>query len=534
MSDTILLNAHIPTLDPAYPDGYATAIVLRDGKTLGLGSDEKILKSRRPHTEVIDLGGRLVLPGLIDAHCHFSMWSLSRREIHAEQPAKAIVLDAVRQRAAATPPGTWITGHGWLQDHWDGIFPTAADLDAVAPHHPVYLRAKSGHAAWVNTAALTLAHLTASTPDPDGGKVVRQPDGSPSGILLETAMDLVGHLRPDPTPAEWDDIIKSGIAEAHRLGLTGVHCFDGATAFQAYQRLHQRGDLTLRITKTIPVYLVEHALALGIRSGLGDDFLRLGNVKVFMDGALGPRTAAMLAPYEGEPDNLGIVVTDKETLYEVATKASAAGLAMTVHAIGDRANHDTLDVFAALRTEESARGETPTQRRHRLEHVQLLHPDDLTRPAALNVIASMQPLHATSDMPTAERYWGDRHPYGYTFKTQLDSGAPLAFGSDAPIEVINPFTGIHAAVTSRRPDGTPGPHGWHPDQRLTVAEAVRAYTTGPAYAGYMETRQGQLASGYLADLIVLDRDIFTIDPMDIVNTQVVATLVNGNFVHRTI
>jgi predicted amidohydrolase YtcJ len=250
-----------------------------------------------------------------------------------------------------------------------------------------------------------------------------------------------------------------------------------------------------------------------------------------MDGALGPRTATMIEPYEGEPENYGIEVTDKETLYEYASQAAANGLAMTVHAIGDKANHDLLDVYAQVRQDERQRGQAAL--RHRCEHVQILHPDDYRRLGALNVVASMQPIHATSDMRMADRYWGRRSAGAYAWRTQREAGATLAFGSDAPVENFNPFWGLHAAVTRRRADGSPGPEGWYPEQRLDVAQALEGFTRGAAYAGYMEDRLGRLAAGMLADLIVVDRDIFTIEPMGIRETQVLGTMVGAEWKHRT-
>ncbi len=534
MPTQIIYNARIATLDDAH--GFAGAIAVRGERVLAVGGDDEIRALAARGTQQLDAEGRLLIPGLTDAHLHFSMFSEFLRNIDAEQPSKQAVLDLVAERVATLPPGEWITGHGWRQDDWhaDGAFPTAADLDAIAPNHPVSLRAKSGHAVWANSAALKLANVTANTPDPGGGKIGRDAHGRPSGILFETAEKLVRDVIPATGGEALMDMMREAMAYAHRAGLTGIHDFDGYDAFYAFQRLRERGELGLRVVKNIPLALAEHALALGIRSGFGDHWLRLGNVKVSMDGALGPRTAAMLAPYDGEPDNYGIVVTDKEDLYEVASRATAQGLSMTVHAIGDRANHDLLDVYAMLRKEEAARGVTPAQRRHRVEHVQILHPDDLQRLGQLQLVASMQPLHATSDITMAERYWSGRHRYAYTFRTQLEAGAVLAFGSDAPVESINPFTGIHAAVTSRRADGSPGPEGWHAEQRLTVDEALRAYTSGAAWAAYAEDDLGSLSPGKLADLIILDRDLYTCDPMAIRDTRVLGTMIGGVWMYRAV
>lgn len=535
MPTTLLLNANIYTLDSQNP--RATAIAIRDGKIVAVG-DDALRAMARPHTRLVDLEGRTVLPGLTDSHIHFEWYSLGLANVDVETDTLAEALHRVAERAAATAPGQWIRGHGWNASRWGGDFPTAAQLDSAAPQHPVYLTTKSMHAGWANTVALRLAGVTNETPDPPGGKLVRDESGAPTGVFLETAMDLItarsytsageGQQRTGPTV---DDVARAmvlGQEQAWRYGLTGLHDFDGVRCFTAYQLLRERGQLGLRIVKNLPVAYLDHAIALGLRSGFGDDWIRIGNVKVFMDGALGPRTAQMIEPYEGEPENYGIVVTDKEELYEHATKAAKAGLAMTVHAIGDKANHDLLDVYQTVRGEESARAQRPL--RHRCEHVQVLHPDDFARLGQLNVIASMQPIHATSDMLMADKHWGKRRtPGAYAWRTQLNAGATLAFGSDAPVENPNPFWGIHAAVTRRRADGSPGPEGWHAEQRLTVEEAVRGYTLGAAYAGNMENACGSLAPGKHADLIVIDRDIFACDPMDIKDTQVLKTMVDGEW-----
>lgn len=527
MSDLVMRNGNFRTMDSRRPQ--AAALAIRDGRILALGSEAEAA-SALPNAPVLNLNGRTVLPGLIDAHMHMEWYSLGLREVEAETLSLAECLRRVAERARQTPRGEWITGYGWNQNNWGGDFPTARDLDSVAPEHPVYLRAKSGHAGWANTLALKQAAITAHTPAPSGGEIQKDTRGQPTGILLEGAMALVGDLIPPPSESALAELMLAAQTRAWRFGLTGLHDFDGRRSLAAWQMLRERGQLGLRVVKTIRVAYLEHALALGLRSGFGDDWLRLGNVKVFLDGALGPRTARMIEPYEGEPDNYGITVTDTEEFYEQASRAAAQGLAMTTHAIGDKANHDLLNVYARIRAEERSRGQPPL--RHRCEHVQVLHPQDEARLAQLGVIASMQPIHATSDMHMAERFWGKRSAGAYAWRTQLKAGATLAFGSDAPVESLNPFLGIHAAVTRRRADGAPGPDGWYPDQRLTVEQAVRGFTLGAAYAGYMENRIGSLTAGKYADLIVLDRDIFTCDPMAIQEMQVLGTMVNGEWKQR--
>jgi predicted amidohydrolase YtcJ len=314
--------------------------------------------------------------------------------------------------------------------------------------------------------------------------------------------------------------------------LTGLHDFDRRDSFIALQELHARQQLKLRVTKNIPVESLEHATELGLRTGFGDDWLRIGSVKAFMDGALGPRTAAMIQPYLGEPENRGILNMDAEQLFEHARRAADVGLGMTVHAIGDRANHEVLNAYEQLRSYEDQRG--LPHLRHRIEHVQVLHADDAARLAQLKVVASMQPIHATSDMPAADRFWGERCTLAYAWRTQLEHGARLAFGSDAPVESPNPFWGLHAASTRRRADGSPRPDGWYPEQKLTLAEALDGYTLGPAYAAYAEDRMGRLAAGHLADLIVLETDPFASEPDDLLSMRSAATMVGGEWVLKSI
>jgi hypothetical protein len=425
-------------------------------------------------------------------------------------------------------------------------FPTAADLDRIIANRPVLLDHKSGHAAWVNSRALRLAHIDASTPDPPGGQIQRDDQGRPTGVLFEDAIDLVADLVPEPTEAETTKAMIEAQEHCLKAGLTGIHDFDGRSCFQALQTLHRREDLKLRVVKNIPVYRLDHAIGVGLRSGFGDDWLRIGGVKIFADGALGPRTAAMIAPYEGEPGNWGIVVTDKEEMLASASRASQNGLSVTIHAIGDRANHDVLDVYQAVRAEELARAVTGigddrqglgnskpgSKLRHRIEHAQLLHPDDFSRLAKLGVIASMQPIHATADMDMASRYWGDRARDSYAWRTVLNAGANLVFGSDAPIDPIEPLKGIYAAVSRRRPDGSPGAQGWYPEQRLTMAEAIRAFTMGAAFTSGREGKMGAISPGNLADLTIFDRDIFTIPQDEILDVHISGTVVDGDFQYR--
>lgn len=528
MIDTILYNGDIITLDTANP--RVTALAISFGRIVAAGNDDDVLNLARPGTVKHNLNGKVVIPGLIDAHLHFEWISRSLGSVDLyEVPTKADALDRIATFAEAHPDHEWILGRGWSQDLWaGGQFPTATDLDAVTGNRPAYFSAKSGHAGWVNSAGMRLAGINAETPDPEGGQLIRDEQGNPTGALLETAMELVDDAMPQLTSEQLADHMKVAHDKMLSVGLTGFHDYDNPSSFMGEQVLRERGDLAMRIVKQVKQEWLDQALEVGLRWNFGDDWIRIGGLKIFADGALGPRTAYMFEPYVGEPDNYGMTVVDKEEMVELVSKASAAGLPSTIHAIGDRAVHDVLDVYEFVRKEEAARGEAPEQRRHRIEHVQIIHPDDKGRLAELKVIASMQPIHATSDWERSERFWGkDRSQWAYNARLQIDMGAMVAFGSDAPVEPFRPFDGLYSAVTRRQPDGTPSPEGWLPELKLTVDEALRGYTLGSAYAAGMEDRLGKLAYGYYADLLVIDRDPYKTKDEELLHTGILATMVDG-------
>lgn len=529
MNGILLTNARIYTLDSQRPT--AEALAIKAGRVLAVGTTNQLLAEFGDRLEVEDLGGKVILPGLTDSHLHLQHYALRLEMVDCETGTRAECLRRVAERARQTPPGEWIRGWGYNQNAWSEGSGTAADLDAAAPHNPIYLHHKSGHAAWVNQLALDRAGLTSATPDPPGGRLGRGPDGSLDGILYETAMELVSDSLPQPSIQQLVPALRRALPRLWQVGLTGVHDFDGGECFAALQILHASGELQLRVVKSIPLEDLPLAAGLGLRSGFGDDMLRIGPVKAFMDGALGPQTAAMLAPYEGSADDRGILMMDAEELFEHGRLAVGNGLSLAVHAIGDQANREVLDAYERLRAYERDRLDSPALR-HRIEHVQLLHPADAGRLAALHVIPSMQPLHATSDMVMADRHWGERAALSYALRSQLDAGACLALGSDAPVESPNPFLGLHAAVTRRRADGSPGKEGWYPGQRLSLMEAVHGFTTGAAYAAGMEDRLGRLAPGYLADLIVLGTDPFSCDPHELQHIQPLRTMVAAEWVFR--
>ena len=527
----ILVNGNIHTMDVRTP--HVEAIAIAGERIVAVGSSADLRARYGSTAREIDLEGRLVLPGLIDAHIHFLSYGLSLREIDLMGVTSLEgALTRVAARAQKVPAGQWLGGRGWDQSLWESnAFPTKGDLDAITTEHPIFLRRKCGHAGWANSRALALAGITRETADPDGGKIERDAQGEPTGILLERAMVPIFDLLQEPTEHEAVEAVTLATETVHKMGIVGVHNMEGAAALRAFQQLREDDALQMRLLQQIPEADMDAAIQLGIRSGYGDEWIRFGAVKIFADGALGARTALMVEPYEDlpgidEPGNVGIAVATAEHLARQVRRAAEAGLAVHIHAIGDLANRNVLDAIEATR-----RAGIGLYLRHRIEHAQLLHPDDVNRFAELGVIPSMQPIHCTQDMIVADQNWGARVRLAYAWSTLLSSGARLAFGSDAPIETPDILQGIYAAVTRRRADGFPGEEGWVPEECVSVQEAVYAYTLGAAYAGGEEAIKGSLCAGKLADLVVLSEDIFGNEPEQILETQVAATMIGGEFVY---
>jgi len=521
----ILYNTHLYTQDKPLP--VASAIAIDHGRIAAIGDTDTILAEYGNYSKQ-DMGGKFILPGLIDAHIHLQHYGTGLQMVDCETPTLSECIQRVAKRIQTTSPGEWVLGHGWNQNNWVEGFGSSTLLDKISPENPVYLTGKSLHAAWANSLALKRAEITASTPDPSNGRIIRDEGGNPTGILLEDAMQLVSGKIPEPDIETLAKILKKAQSELWKLGLTGVHDFDRRSCFSALQLLQARAELGLRVLKSIPLEDLEHAIGLGLRSGFGDDHLRIGSLKLFADGALGPHTAAMLEPYVDDTNNYGILNLDNEQIYEIGCQAVDNGISLAVHAIGDRANHEILDGFERLRKYEKKKRYAPLH--HRIEHVQLLHPSDMGRLADLDLIVSMQPIHAPSDMLMADRSWGVRSEFAYAWRSQLERGARLAFGSDAPVESPNPFWGLHAAVTRQRKDGSPGDSGWYSKQRLSLEQALLGFTQGPAYTAGMENRSGKLSEGFLADLIVLEQDPFECHPSELFQIKPSATMVGGEWV----
>lgn len=525
----LLTNGKFYTMDATRPS--ATAITIRDDTIEAIGDEKSLRLMLFGEYETVDLGGRCVVPGLVDAHAHFEHFSLALQRVNLDEATSlGEVLQRIESAAANLQAGEWLQGWGWSQDAWDSPqFPTAQQLDAVVPHNPVFLSHKSGHAGWANTVALRIGKIDAGTSDPDGGSIQRDENGRATGILFESpAMQLVAQHIPPATEEQLITAMQAAQQYCWEAGLTGIHDFDGRSCFQALQTLKQRGELGLRFIKNIPAALIEHAVGVGLKSGFGDDWLRIGGIKMFADGALGPRTALMIRPYEGEPHNRGLAVLEKEEMMQIAHLAYPNQLSLTTHAIGDQAVHDVLDVYESLR---NANYPTHPQTPNRIEHVQIIHDADKARLAQLGIVASMQPIHATSDYEMADRYWGKRAANSYAIKTMLNSGATVVFGSDAPVEKIDPLLGIHAAVTRQRADNTPD-GGWYPEQRFTMHETIYAFTMAAAITAGQQARQGSITVGKLADLTILDADIFAVAGDEILDVGIAGTMVGGAFKYR--
>jgi predicted amidohydrolase YtcJ len=517
MSITIFYNAKIQTQDHRLP--LATAIAIQGKRILAIGSDSDVRALANSKTVEMNLGGRLVLPGLTDSHFHYYEWALGRQRLVLTTTSSIAELQTLLARKAReTMPGAWIIGRGWNENNWSSHrLITRADLDNLTPVNPTMLLRGDGHLAVANSLALKAAHIDNETLNPPQGVIDRDATGQPTGVLRELAINLVRQVIPLPTEDETVKTMRDGFNELHKLGLTGIHDFrsmggkDGPPAFRAYQHLQATGELAMRMWMLLPGERLEHAIALGLRTGLGDDYLRVGHVKFFADGGQGVRSAWMLETYE-DTHSFGMPLVPMDEILDALQHAHTAGLALAVHAIGDRANRELVTVFEqALKSDRSIASGTP----HRIEHAQNIRPEDIIRLGRLGVVASVQPIHLPDDISMIEQSIGPRGCWSYPFQDMLAAGVPLAFGSDCPVANPNPMWGIHAAVTRRRQDGTP-PGGWYPEQCLTVDQAVHGFTT----------------PGKLADLVVLDRDIFSIDPMEIFDTKPVMTVFDGQIVYE--
>ncbi len=534
-ADAAFLNGKFWTVDGAKPEVQALAVW--HGRILKTGSDDEVKPLIGPRTIVHNLRGRRVIPGIYDAHLHFLGGGLSLCRINlkdardeAEFGRRLVEFDR------SLPRDRWIVGGLWDHDRtFGGKLPTAALLDKYVKHRPVFIRRYDGHMALANSVALKLADITASTADVPGGVIDRLADGkTPSGILRDNAMSLVERVIPEPGPDEIAEAVLAALKHAAEHGVTSVTDMEGSSPptrralLRLLQDLARDEKLTCRIDLRWPIALHREIATLGLAADFGGDYLRIGGVKGFLDGSLGSSTAKMFAAYDSDPNNKGVFLTNPDDMLSLVRAASDAGLSVCVHAIGDEANSRMLDIYA-----EVLKGSKPKDPRFRIEHAQHLRPTDYPRFRQIGVIASMQPYHVIDDGRWAEQRIGAlRCASSYAFRSLLDAGARLAFGSDWPVAPLNPFLGIDAAVNRRTLDGR-NPNGWFPEQRITVAQAVEAYTLGSAYAARHERDRGTITVGKMADFVVLSRDIFQPEERDhICDTYVLLTVVGGRVVYE--
>ncbi len=528
-ADLIITNAKVWTVDKTHPTAQAVAVL--GDRIVAVGSNADIDVWRGHDTKVIDAGGKLLLPGFNDAHVHFVSGGLQLESVQLnDATSKQEFVRRIAAQAKKTPKGEWIQGGDWDETKWSPLsLPTKELIDAVTPDNPVFVSRYDGHSALANSTALRLAGITSQTPDPPGGVIIRDAQGNPTGDLKDAATDIVFKVIPPLSHEQRLRAVRRALEYAASLGVTSVQNMDPDYAdIAAYAELLQNGELTTRIYAAPLIDQVDDQVKIGIRHAFGGPFLRIGAVKAFADGSLGSRTAYFFEPFSDEPGNRGLLGEEMQPLSlmrDRMMKADAAGLQICTHAIGDQAISIILDLYADI---VKAHGEM--DRRLRIEHAQHMAAKDFDRFAQLNVIASVQPYHAIDDGRWAEGYIGhDRASRTYAFRTFLNHWVHLAFGTDWDVAPLNPIWTVYAAVTRATLDGK-NPNGWFPDQKLTVAEAIEAYTMGSAYAEFQENVKGSITPGKLADMVVLSEDIFSIDPAKIRDVKVLKTVVGGKVV----
>jgi predicted amidohydrolase YtcJ len=529
-ADLIVTNARIYTSDVNRP--IAEALAVRNGRIAFVGSNRGAMALAGPRTERLDLTGRTVITGMVDAHAHLLGLGQALRTVDlVGTRSYDEVVARVAERAKTARPGEWIRGRGWDQNDWaDTRFPTHPALSRAVPNNPVYLTRVDGHAGLVNAKALELAQVTAATPDPSGGRFIRDSAGSPTGVLIDNAQGVVSRVIPPASRTQLREQTLAAIAEANRWGLTGIHDAGvGADGIGVYEELAREGRYNLRNYVMVRANdsVLDAFMRRGAQKALHDGRIWIRAIKITADGALGSRGAALLEPYSDDAGNTGLITQPPERIRSVAVRALKAGFQVNVHAIGDRANRIVLDQF------EAALREVPTaDHRFRIEHAQILSEQDIPRFAALDVIPSMQGSHQTSDMYWVPARLGQPRTKGaYAWRSLLNTGVVIPNGSDFPVEAVNPLISFHSFITRQDAENFPA-GGWMPEQRTTRQEALLSITLWPAYAAFMENESGSLTAGKFADFVVLDRDIMTVGPEEILRASVLMTVLGGKVVYR--
>ncbi len=532
--ERILFNGAIATQGVRRP--RAQAVAIGGNRILAVGSNDDLLALAAAGVETIDLGGRMVVPGFIDTHIHFHEWALNRQGVKLDDLTGLEELAArIQQAARSRRTGQWIMGQGWNETDWDTPrMPTRDVLDRAAPDHPVMLWRCDLHLAAANSAALQMAGIGANTPDPPEGRIERDAAGRPTGILRELAINRVRDAVAPPDPNQIQQAYTEAFAALHRRGITGIVDVrlmadkDGASALHTFQQLDLEERLPLRCWVSLPGDRLDAIIDLGLCTGFGNDRLRIGHVKFFADGGMGARTAWMIDPFLDA--GCGMPLLEMDQLANDVRRAEAAGLSVMVHAVGDRANRELIDLFEALESERNQLQRRRPEIAHRIEHVQMIRPEDVRRLATLHLALCVTPANMVLDMNLIDTAVGAKGKWTYAFRRLIDSGAAVMFSSDCPVCDPAPLPAIHAAVTRQRPDGTPE-NGWHPQERIDAEEALKAYTAIPA-AVHRTGDLGVIAPGRKADLVVVSEDILAAEPQRILDARVDMTLFNGEIVYR--
>ncbi|MCJ7507217.1 MAG: amidohydrolase [candidate division Zixibacteria bacterium] len=522
-SRIVLTNGRIYTLDTNFRFAHTVAIEGNRISKVINGSEFK----RDSKSQILDLKGKTVIPAFCDSHVHLLLLALSLNQIDLNK-AKSLkqVLSLIKDKTKKSKPNEWISGRGWNINQWSTKkFPDKKSLDKISPCNPIALSSKDEHLLWVNSFALKLASINETTSDPIGGEIERYPNSNePTGILKEEAMRLVRRILNKPNSEEFRKMFCEAVQNAYKFGITSVHNFDGGATNHLFEEmLSKEGKLPLRILEFFKDEKLEEFINSNIPIETKNEYLRIGGIKLFADGALGSRTALMFEPYENTKNNLGIEVTDSDKLKSMVSKANILGLNVAIHAIGDKGVHNALDAI-----EHSIR-ENKKYYANRIEHAQLVKPSDLKRFKNLKVTASVQPIHATSDRDMAIKHWGKRCVNAYRLKSFLNNGIRVIFGSDCPIEDLNPLKGIYAAVTRKREKVNESP--FYPKERINIREAILGFTKWPAIASGEEKQKGSIQTGKLADMIVLSENIFKVPSREIPNIKVLVTIFDGKIVY---
>ena len=527
MADLVLFNGRVFTVEKSMP--WAQAVAIRDGKFVAVGSDQEVKKLIGKGTQTLDLQGKLVLPGFNDAHLHFAngglyLLGIDLRPARDEKEFVSILKEYIKK----LPAGEWVTGGNWDHENWPSKkHPGKELIDAVTPDHPVLLQRLDGHMALANSLALKLAGINRDTPSPQGGEIVKdKKTGDPSGILRDKASALVDAVIPPLSRARREQAIRTAIRHAQELGVTSVQDNSSREDLEIYQGLLAKGELGVRVNAWRDSSCIADFSRIGISAAFGGPFLRLGVIKIFVDGSMGAGTALFFEPYADDPSTCGLPIYKENELNALVLAVDKAGLQIAAHAIGDKANAWILNALAQARLENGVRDS-----RHRVEHSQVVRPEDVARFRELAVIASIQPSHCIDDMRWAEKRIASRVNNAYRFASFLKSGVHLAFGTDWDVEALDPRLGLYAAVSRELPAGGPA-GGWHSDEKLSLAEAIENYTLGSAYAEFQEKVKGSIAPGKWADLAVMEKNLFEIPKKDILKTAVAMTILAGKIIYK--